>query len=273
MSSTPPPPVPPPPAPAPAAPAKKSNTLVIVICVVLGVILLLLGSCVATCMYVGKKAQAYAAESEKNPELSALAIAAALHPGVEVVAKDLDAGTLVLKNKKTGETVKIDARDINQDNIGDLLERIVQGKSVGVARSSGTATASSSRSESASTSSGGDAGAVADTQKQLPPDFPVYTGRGVTTLETSQQSLGGMSTVQHVFETGDSPAAVAAFFAAKLGAAGYKVTASEDGTDGNGATINRVFQKDGASATVTINARIEGGKTQVEVNRLLLKQP
>ena len=91
------------PAPVPApAPAKKSNTLVIVLCVVLGMMLLALASCVGTCFYFGKKAKAYARDSEKNPRISALALAAAIAPGVEVVSKDLDAGTIVLKNTKTG---------------------------------------------------------------------------------------------------------------------------------------------------------------------------
>src|ERR1700712_4793388 len=90
------------PAPAPAS-AKKSNTLVIVLCVFLGLFLLILASCVGTCMYVGKKAKDYAKESKKNPQISALAMVAGFTPGVEVVSKDLDAGTIVLKNTKTGE--------------------------------------------------------------------------------------------------------------------------------------------------------------------------
>ncbi|MBL9214256.1 MAG: hypothetical protein JNG83_02150 [Opitutaceae bacterium] len=257
------------PSPAPAAPApapaKKSNTLVIVLCVVLGLILLLLGSCVATCLYLGKKANTFVAESEKNPEITALSIAAALKPGVEVVSKDLEAGTIVLRNKKTGETVKLDARDINLDHLESLLERIAQGKGVPV--KAGSASTSASASASASGSASGGPAAAGAGLKNFPADFPVYTGGGARTLESSQQTLGALSTAQQIFETSDSPEAVAAFFAARLAASGYRQTAAEDGAEG----IHRVFQQEGMSATVTLSARVENGRTRVEASQVRLK--
>src|SRR4051812_16919883 len=123
------PPAAPAPAPVPApVPAKKSNTLVIVLCVVFGLLFLILASCVGTCIYVGKKAKAYAKETEKNPAISQIAMIAAFTPGIEVVSKDLDAGTIVIKNKKTGETVKFDSKDFSKDKMAAMIEKLSKGK-------------------------------------------------------------------------------------------------------------------------------------------------
>ena len=265
------------PAPAAAAPAKKSNTLVIVLCVVLGIILLMVGSCVATCIYVGKKARTYAEESKKNPQISALALAATLSPGVEVVSKDLDAGTIVLKNKKTGETVKLNAADFSQEKIAEVIDRIAQGKGVPVTTKAGSSagqTVSSSASSDAGspTVSAAQAAAQSSTLKKFPADFPVYTGGNVRTLEASQETLAGMSTAQHVFLTGDAPDVVAESIGKKLAAAGYTQKASENGSDEHGATLTSLFQKDGMSATVNLSIHIEDGQTHVEISQVLLKR-
>ncbi len=260
------------PAPAPAVPAKKSNTLVIVLCVVLGLIVLAVGSCVATCVYVGKKAKAYARESQKNPQISALAMAAAFYPGVEVVSKDLDAGTIVLKNKKTGEIVKLDASSFSQDRVGEVLDRLAQHKVVARTTPPDAAATPSAPEPAAETRvSPAQAAAQTSTFKQFPADFPLYTSGGVTTLEATQQSFGGMSSARHVFVTSDSPGDVADYYGKKLAAAGYTLTASENGSDANGPTATSLFQRDGAKATFNLTARVEDGKTHVEANLVLLK--
>lgn len=267
---------PPAPAPAPAspaAPAKKSNTLVIVLCVVLGIVVLLIGSCVATCVYVGKKAKDYAKESQKHPQISALALAATFYPGVEIVSKDLDAGTIVLKNKKTGETVKLDAGSFSEDRVAEVLERFAQRK--GSKQSSGSAgatTPSEPEPSAGSTVSPAPAAAQDSTLTKFPADFPIYTSGGVKTLEATQQGMAGMSSSQHVFLTGDSPEVVADYYAKKLTAAGYTLKASENGSDDHGSTATRLFQKDGMNATFNVTARVEDGRTRVEVSLVMLKQ-
>ncbi len=274
--------LPPAPAPAPvAAPAKKSNTLVIVLCVVLGVFVLIIGSCVGTCFYVGKKAKEYAKESEKNPQLSTLALAAAMYPGVEVVSKDLEAGTLVLKNKKTGEIVKVNAKDFSTDRIGELLEKIAQGKGVNVAlKSSGT----TSGSEPASTAPAGPAESAGServsaaqsaaqdaTLKTFPSDFPLYTGGGAINVEANQNVFSGVSTSLHVFVTSDLPVKVAEYYEKKLAADGYTVVASENGSDENGAKLSRIFQKTAVGAVFNLTVHIEDGKTHVEASQVVQK--
>ena len=274
------------PAAAAPAPAKKSNTLVIVLCVVLGIVLLLLGSCVATCFYVGKKAKDYAKESQKHPQVSALAMAAMLTPGIEVVSKDLDAGTIVLRNKKTGETVKLDANNFSQDKIAEVLDKIAQGKGVAVASSSSAGTThpetpvssdtpvASAQSSSSDTPviSAAQASALGSNLKKFPTDFPVYSSGGVQTLEATQQSLGGMSSSAHEFLTSDTPEQVAEYYTKKRTAAGYVVRLSENGSDDNGPTSTGLLQKDGVAISFTFTARIENKKTHVDAGYVSMKQ-
>jgi len=259
--------LPPPVSPAPA-PSKKSNTLVIVLCVVFGLLLLIIGSCVGTCVYVGKKAKDYAKESEKNPKVSTLALAAAIYPGVEVVSKDLDAGTLVLKNKKTGETVKLDANDFSEDRIMELLEKIAQGKGVDVALKPDATKSDSAESVAAEPVSEAQAAAQAAILKTFPASFPVYSSGGVQNVEVSQNVSSGVSTAEHAFLTSDAPDQVANFYEKKLKAAGYTLEDSESGSDSNGAKLGRVFQK-GTSDTFHVTIRIEDGKTRVEASQVI----
>jgi len=292
MASSDVPPAAPVPAPAPApapVPAKKSNTLVIVLCVVFGFLFLIFASCVGTCFYFGKKAKdkaaEYSSENRKNPAIAQIALAAALAPGIEVVSKDLDAGTIVIKNKKTGETMKFDSKDFSQEKMAAMFEKMARGKGVNVpvdAESTSSATESKPApaepvAEEPAAPVEKEVGASPSSEhtltlKSFRPDFPVYTGGNVVTSEASQNTFAGVSTAQHVFETSDAPDKVAAFYDKKLAGDGYTVLASENATDSNGPKLSRVFQKSGMSATVNFEVRIEDGKTHVEVNQVVLKQ-
>lgn len=280
------PPAAPTPAPAPVpAPAKKSNTLVIVLCVVFGLLFLILASCVGTCIYVGKKAKAYAKETEKNPAISQIAMVAAFTPGIEVVSKDLEAGTIVIKNKKTGETVKFDSKDFSQEKMAAMVEKLAKGKSGNVSLSS-EATSVTAESASApvepaakqpetsveNVPSAAQSSAQASTLKSFGPDFPIYTGGNVVTSEASHNTFAGVSTSQHVFRTNDAPDTVASFYEKKLTDEGYAVLASENGSDSNGPKLSRIFQKGGMNSTLNFEARMDDGKTRVEVSQVVVKQ-
>ncbi len=285
------PPASPPPAPAPApAPAKKSNTLVIVLCVVFGLLFLILASCVGTCIYVGKKVKEkgdeYNKENQKNPAVAKLALTAAFMPGIEVVSKDLDAGTIVLKNKKTGEVFTFDSKNFSADKVEAILQQVATGKGVNARIKSETVTpvtepkpevaepAEKEVSSPAPTQSvsAAQSSAQSATLKNFRPDFPIYPGKIVTT-EASQNTFAGVSTAQHKFQTTDAPEKVAEFFEKKLADNGYTVLASENSSDSNGPKFSRVLQKGSSNTTMNIEAHIdEDGKTFVEVNQVALKQ-
>jgi hypothetical protein len=272
------------PAPAPA-PAKKSNTLVIVLCVIFGLLFLLLASCVGTCMYVGKKAKDYAKDSQKNPQITALSTIAAFTPDIEVVSKYLDAGTIVLKNKKTGEITKLSARDFSTDRVASVIDKIKQGKPMTSSVSAESTTrapeptteAAPAESTSSTPSveeptSAAQSAAQTAAIKSFPKDFPVYDGSAVKTTEASQNTFAGVSSNTHTFSTSDSPDEVAEFYGKKLGADGYTVMASENSSNENGSKLTRLFQKAGLGSTVNIEVEVQNGKTHVQVNQVLLKQ-
>src|SRR5262245_60717402 len=58
-----------------------------------------------------------AAEFEKNPTLAAAKLVVQANPDLEVVKSDDDAGTLTIKNTKTGEVVTMNAKDIEDGKI------------------------------------------------------------------------------------------------------------------------------------------------------------
>jgi len=271
------------PAPAPP-PAKKSNTLLIVLCVIFGLLFLFLASCVGTCLYVGKKAKDYAKDSQKNPQITALSTIAAFTPDIEVVSKDLDAGTIVLKNKKTGEITKLSAKDFSADRVSSVIEKIKQGKPVAASINAETTSAPEPAAESApaentaSPSSPEEPTTAAQAAAQhaairnFPKDFPVYDGNAVKTIEASQNTFAGVSSTTHTFSTSDSPEDVAEFYGKKLAAEGYTVMASENSSNENGPKLTRIFQKEGLGSTLNIAVEVQAGKTHVQVNQVLLKQ-
>lgn len=282
--------LPPAPAPVPAptpapVPPKKSNTLVIVLCVIFGLLFLLLASCVGTCMYVGKKAKDYAKDSQKNPQITALSTIAAFTPDIEVVSKDLDAGTIVLKNKKTGEITKLSAKDFSTDRVASVIDKIKQGKPMtSPVETESTTSAPAPTPESVPAEnpsatppveepiSAAQSAAQRASLKNFPKDFPIYAGSAVKTIEASQNAFAGVSTTMHTFSTSDSPEEVAEFYGKKLADEGYTVMASENSSNENGAKLTRIFQKEGLGSTFNVEVEVQGGKTHVQVNQVLLKQ-
>lgn len=259
----------------------------IVLCVIFGLLFLIIAGCVGTCMYVGKKAKDYAKDSQKSPQITALSTIAAFTPDIEVVSKDLDAGTIVLKNKKTGEITKLSAKDFSTDRVASVIDKIKQGipvssstnpESTSSAAEPAAESAPAENTSSSSTSSAEEPTSAAQSAaqqsalKNFPKDFPVYDGSGVKTIEATQNTFAGVSSSVHTFSTSDSPDAVAEFYGKKLTADGYTVMASENSSNENGPKLTRIFQKEGMSSTVNIEVHVQGGKTQVQVNQVLLKQ-
>jgi len=268
--------LPPSPAPAPTpVPAKKSNTVVIVLCVVLGVFLLVLASCVGTCIYVGKKAKEYGKESQKSPQIAALALAAAIAPDVEVVSKDMDAGTISIRNKKTGEVMNFDAKNLSTKNISSVIEKMSQGKGVNVemphSPDAAAGTALADRSSEEASVSAAQTKALDATVKEFGSGFPIYAGGDAKTTGASQNIFGGITSSEYSFVTGDAPAKVAAYYKETLSADGYSIVTSENGSDENGPRISQVYQKGGMGTTLNLTVQVENGKTHGTVNQVLLK--
>src|SRR5215210_6038296 len=111
----PPPGMPPPPAmpPQPGPPVKKGLSPLAWIgigCAVIAVLgMLVLGGVVAVGGYFVKKG---VDKLEKNPALAAAEAFVRLNPDLDVVSTDEKAGTITIKNNKTGEVMTLNAKDV-----------------------------------------------------------------------------------------------------------------------------------------------------------------
>jgi hypothetical protein len=247
--------------------------VIIVLCVI-GGLLLLIGGCVATCtVVVARKAKAYGADASQHPELTALSLAAAVHPGIEVVSKDKAADTITLRNKKTGETVTLDLNDLSTEKATQSMERFARG--IQGARASAAATtpaaesdeedapAARSSSPAAAAVSSARAAAQAATLKKFPSFVPTY--RGGQTMEASINSFGALSIGSYTFSTTDAPNVVAEFYEKKLSGLGFTVLTNASGSNDDGATASLIMQRPDPQAAVTVSAEAADSKTHVTV--------
>jgi hypothetical protein len=115
--------VPPPATPPPAASPAKKKGLSPLAWVGIGcgaLVLIAIIVFAAGVMFVGKKARDLAGDFESNPAMAAAKLAVQLNPELEVVESDEEAGTLTVRNKKTGEVLTLDLEEIEQGKLGVL---------------------------------------------------------------------------------------------------------------------------------------------------------
>jgi PBP1b-binding outer membrane lipoprotein LpoB len=279
----------PPATPTPSAapvPAKSGNrVLIIIICVVIG-FFLLIGGCVASCWmvghYVSKKAREVSNSAQKNPVYASLSLAASLNPNVEVLSKDEAAGKITVRNKTTGETQTINANDFSKENISQALEKMNQGFTAAAAAAAGAAKAAneasapavaaspSGESENASGSAAtpaisvGKAAAMAGILQEFPGYLPPYPGG--TTLEASQNAVGGFRTGRYVFATPDKVDAVVDFYEKKATSAGFSQMGRNGDSNEYGPTASVNLMRPNPQGTITLNAESkQGGTVQVTI--------
>lgn len=198
-----------------------------------------------------------AAEFEKNPTLAAAKIAVQANSELEVVESDEDAGTLTIKNTKTGEVVTMNAKDIEEGKLTFTTKEgttTFDGSSTG---DGGTLKVTTDKGEEAVF------GATAGAPKDLPSWLPVYAGGTVEGAynATTAEGRSAMFTVT----TGDSVDQVAAFYKSQLEAGGLKVEQSSFESNGQ-KTIMLVGQGEGDKRSVNVTIAPGDGKTQAVVS-------
>ncbi|HEX6862072.1 MAG TPA: hypothetical protein VF414_04605, partial [Thermoanaerobaculia bacterium] len=113
------------------------------------------------------------ADMEKNPAVAAAELMVRANPELEVVESDEDAGTLTIKNTKTGEVITMNAKDIEE---GRLTFETKEGTTTfdgSSAGESGTLKVTNEKGEEAVF------GVGAGAPKNLPSWLPVYSGAEV----------------------------------------------------------------------------------------------
>jgi uncharacterized protein YfiM (DUF2279 family) len=198
-----------------------------------------------------------AAEFEKNPALAAAKLVVQANPELEVVKSDEDAGTLTIKNLKTGEVVTMNAKDIQEGKVTFTTKEgttTIDGSSSG---ESGGVTVTNDKGEKATFSAGTDA------PKNLPSWVPVYGGAKVEGSydATTAEGRNAMFTVT----SRDSVDQVAEFYQSQLEGAGLKVERSSYETAGNKA-IMLVGKTDDDKRTANVTVSSNEGQTQAMVN-------
>lgn len=169
-------------------------------------------------LWLWKKGKVWVGAASKNPAVAAAKLAAAVDPDVEVVASDEEKGTVTLRNKKTGQVITLNAKEIEEGKLKVFDE---QGESVDFeAESSGSSFRLSSKKGQLTV---GEAGS-------LPSWIPLPQGVkpvGFFQTESEKGVEGGAS-----FETEESPSEILAFYREALEKAGLSPSVSKFEQDG-----------------------------------------
>lgn len=227
MSSTPPAPQTPGgaiPTPAPA-PQKSSGAKVLfwILGIILGLILLALGSCAVIGFYAMHKAKQAGFDSDlmkKNPGLASAKMAVALNPDAEIVSSDDSAGTITVRDKKTGKvvTMKFDPQKkamVITDENGKTtsLTTTGEGPSAGMEMKSSEGTLK-----------------IGSSSDKAPDWVPVYPGS--SPQNTFSASNAGEQSGSYTFTTADAAAKVMSFYGDSLKSGGFAVSNMSSNSEG-----------------------------------------
>jgi hypothetical protein len=242
----------------PAAPAKKSNVLLWVLGGCGTLIVLIILAIVGLGFFGLHKARQAGIDPElfkKNPGLAAAKMTVAANPDLEMVSSDDSAGTIVVRDKKSGKvsTMKFDPAKKTMVIVDE------KGKE-------STITAS----ESGNMEVKGPEGSFKiGTGADKPPDWvPVYPGS--SPQSTFSSSTGEEQTGSFGFVTQDAPEKVMSYYGDQLKSGGFKVSTTSNTTDGKVSGI--VTAEDKADKrTVMVTAAADDKGTNVGVHFTIKK--
>jgi hypothetical protein len=223
MSTTPSSPLPP--GGAPPVPQKSSGSKVLlwIVGIVVGLLLICFASCAVLGFYTMHKIKQAGVDSDlmkKNPALATAKMAVTMSPDTELVSSDDKAGTIVVRDKKTGKvvTMKFDpdkkAMVITDEN----------GKTTSMTTTGEGANASMEMKTSEGTMK---IGAGAD---KAPSWVPEYSGS--SPQSTFSSSNGTEQTGTYTFVTKDAADKVISFYGDSLKSSGFTVSNMTSNSDG-----------------------------------------
>lgn len=258
-------PTPPPPPPGvapqpvqPVPPPKKGLSPLAWIgigCGVLAVIaMIVIGGLLAAGGYFLKK---QADKFEKNPSLAAAELIVRANPELEVVSTDQNAGTITIRNKKTGEVVTFDAKEAEK---GHFEFKTKDGTAVFDASGKDATIKVTDEKGQVSTIVGG-----GGAPQNLPSWLPVYPGATVQGTFDAKSAEGGR-TLSFTVTTTDAADKVLDFYKSRFEEAGLKVdsTVNASGSEGTGGLLTVNGENPSRSASVLVSST--GNQTQAVVN-------
>lgn len=206
--------------------------------------------------FLARTVKDVAGDFEDNPGLAAARLVVKASPDLEEVEVDKDAGTMTVRNTKTGELVTLNFEDIRNGRFS-WTDDDGQEVSVDVSDAdSGTVKVESSDGDGFTLSTGA---AVSEEIPEWVPIFPGSETRNRGTMTTSD-SLNGNFTLTTDADVDE----VLAFYRDTLESAGYKVSVnSYTSDDAKGAMLNGTDEAE--ERTVIVILGTDGGATQATV--------
>jgi len=236
---------------APSGPVAARKTSPIVwILVAFGVLILLfVGTITIGGIFVVHKARQAGLDPslwQRNPGLAATKMIAAANPDAEVVSVDERGGTIVVRDKKTGKTIRMNFADIKSGRM--TLE--ADGEQVSVA-----ATGSGESGALELTSKDGTARFAAGGAVKITSWLPAYSGAKDAGGMTATGPDGDSGT--YGFKTTDSPASVQQFYESALKKSGFTIQQKVEAGE------TRILTAEGAGHTVSLAAASDANQTSV----------
>ena len=191
-----------------APPRKTSKVLLWVLGGCGGLLLIALLGMAATFFWVKQKVGSL----QRNPAVAAAELLVRANPELEVVATDYTKGTITMRNKKTGETLTMDATQIKEGRFSFKDEKGSELRINALDGGQGTVQVQGPD---------GQATFGAGTKDQAPAWLPTYPGAPLEGVASLTGKAGASGTV--VQKTSDSPAQVFETFEKALKASGFTV--------------------------------------------------
>jgi hypothetical protein len=194
---------------------------------------------------------------EKNPTLAAAEWIVRVNPELEVVSSDEEAGTLTIKNTKTGETVTMNAKDVEQ---GHIEFKTKDGTAVfDASGKDGTVKVTDNKGQVSTLQAGSGAA-----PQNLPSWLPVYPGGTIQgTFDTNTPEGRSASFSLTTQDPGDK---VLSFYESRLKGAGLKVdsTTMTSTTEGKGGILTASSENPSRNVSVLVGAA-EGSQTTATI--------
>jgi hypothetical protein len=239
-------------APAAAVVAKKTSPIVWILLAFGVLILLFVGAITIGGIFVVHKARQAGLDPslwQRNPGLAATKMLAAANPDAEIVSMDERGGVVVVRDKKTGKTIRMNFADIKSGRMS--LE--ADGETVSLA-----ATGSGGSGVVEVQSKDGTARLAAGASVKIPSWLPAYSGAKETGGMSASGPDGDSGT--YVFKTSDSPATVVQFYESALKKSGFAIQQKVD------AGVTTVLTAEGAGHSLSLGASTDDGQTAVTIS-------
>jgi uncharacterized protein YneF (UPF0154 family) len=207
--------------------------------------------------FVARKVQDVAADFEDNPAMATARMIVKLNPELEEVSTDEEAGTITVRNSRTGEEITVNFEDIEEGKLSFTTDEGEIKVDASELKESGSLTMTNEEG-GVVFSTGGE---VSDEVEEWVPIYPGCEPGNRHSMHTENEMSGGFE-----LETSATVAEALEFYRATLEGEGYEVavnTFTQD--DSQGGMVNGSHAEGGRNV-VAIFSSESGGPTKIVVS-------